>query len=162
VGGGSEGLSITSTDNVLVTLSRFRLIKEYTPDGGLIRVISFDNSIEFPQHSVQLSSNLFVVSHGWTGTLHRVCIVDTRGHIIQCYGESPGSGIGQLDFPGYLAVDRPGNVLVTDSLNNRVVLLSPLLTQLGYIEIPGHELNQPYALHLDELNHRLYIGEYPD
>jgi len=59
-----------------------------------------------------------------------------------------------------MAVDIHGNVLVTDSDNNRVQLLSPTLTYFGDIAIPGHELNYPYALHFDELNHRLYIGEW--
>ena len=62
--------------------------------------------------------------------------------------------------PRHLAVDRHGNVLVADRGNNRVVLLSPSLTRLGYITVPGHELSGPHALHLDLLTHRLYIGEW--
>jgi len=80
--------------------------------------------------------------------------------MIQCYGGTKGSAVGQLNFPQNLAVDGHGNVLVADEGSNRVVLLSPSLTHLGYIEIPGHPLNHPWALHLDELTHRLYIGEY--
>jgi len=51
-------------------------------------------------------------------------------------------------------------VLVDDSCNNRVQLLSSTLTHFGDIVIPGRQLNEPYALHFDELNHRLYIGEW--
>jgi len=39
-------------------------------------------------------------------------------------------------------------------------LLSPTLTYFGDIVIPGPKLNGPYALHFDELNHRLFIGEW--
>ena len=81
------------------------------------------------------------------------------GSIIQCYGRARGSDDGQLYNPRHLAVDRHGNVLVADYGNNRVVLLSPSLTHLGNITVPGHELSGPYALHLDLLTHRLYIGE---
>jgi len=61
--------------------------------------------------------------------------------------------------PRQLAVDKHGHVMVADWGNDRVELLSPILTHLGYIEIPGYKLNGSSALHLDELNHRLYIGE---
>jgi len=88
-----------------------------------------------------------------------VCIVDSSGRITQSYGGAEGSGIGQLNEPFHLAVDGYGKVLVADESNCRVVLLCPLLTHLGNIEIPGHELSFTRALHLDELTHRLYIGK---
>jgi len=87
-------------------------------------------------------------------------MVDLIGQIIHCYGGDRGSGVGQLDGPRNLAVDRHGNVMVADWGNNRVVLLSPSLIHLGYIFIPGQKLSEPWALHLDEPNHRLYIAEY--
>jgi len=65
-----------------------------------------------------------------------------------------------LDSPRHLSVDIHDNVLVADSDNNRVQLLSPTLTYLGDIKIPGHQLNDPHTLHFDQLNHRLYIGEW--
>jgi len=58
-----------------------------------------------------------------------------------------------------MAVDIHGHVIVTDWYNDRVELLSPTLTHLGYMQIPGYKLTRPRALHLDELTHRLYIGE---
>jgi len=158
-GGDIYGLSVTNTSNVLVTVYNTKEIKEYTPNGSLVRVISLNDSIEGPWHSVQLSSDRFVVSHGINDQLHRVCIVDTNGSIITCYGSKGGSNVRQLGSPRGLTVDGHGNVLVADHDNNRVVLLSPSLTHLGYVNIPGHRLQVPYALHLDERNRRLYIGE---
>jgi len=72
VGGWCGGLSLTSTDNVLVTRSDTKQIQEYTPDGRLIREINLNISMLGPVHSVQLSSDRFVVSH--TGSLYRVCL----------------------------------------------------------------------------------------
>jgi len=158
IGGNCYGLSLTSTNNVLVTLGRTRQIVEYTPAGVLIREITLDSSIEHPMHSVALSSDRFVVSH--RGSQHRVCIVNTNGSIVQCYGGVRGENVGQLRYPGSLAVDQHDNVLVGDYSNDRVVLLSPSLTHLGYIHIPGYKLRVPYALCLDKLTHRLYIGEW--
>jgi len=162
VGGTCVGLSLTRTDNVLVTLEVTNQIQEYTPEGTLIITISLDSSIEDPWFCVELSSDRYVVSHHQE-SLHRVCLVDNRRRIIHCYGGASGSGVGQLNGPSHLAVDSHGNVLVADIGNNRVVLLSPSLTHLGYIEIPGYQLglqlSHPFALYLDELTRRLYIGE---
>ena len=58
---------------------------------------------------------------------------------------------------------KDDNVLVADWGNARVVLLSPTLTHLGNIIVPKrfeHHLSSPYNLHLDQPNHRLYIGEW--
>jgi len=160
VGGDCRGLSLTSTYNVLVTLWDTKEIREYTPDGSFIGKISLHSSIEYPYHSIELSSDRFVVSQ-WEGSFEqRVCLVDTRGHIIQCYGGAHGSGVGQWDEPRHLTIDGHGNMLVANYYNNRVVLLSPSLTHLGYIEIPEHQLTYPRALYLDEQDCRLFIGEF--
>jgi len=122
--------------------------------------MTLDCSIEHPLQCIQLSSDRFVVCHGWWSTNQsRVCIIDTSGHIIQFYGGRRGPNIGQMMTPSKMAVDKHGHVMVADWHNSRVELLSPTLTHLGYIQIPGYELKGPRALHLDELNHRLYIGE---
>ena len=85
--------------------------------------------------------------------------MDDSGRILKSYGGPKGSGVDQLDWPCHLAVDKHGYVLVADFRNNRVVLLSRELTHIGYIQTPGHQLMNPWSLHLDEVNHRLYVGE---
>ena len=72
--------------------------------------MSLDSSMEEPLHSVQLSSDRLVVSHGIAGSLNRVCIADIRGSIIQCYGGAAGSSVGQLNYPRQPAIDRFDNV----------------------------------------------------
>ena len=59
-----------------------------------------------------------------------------------------------------MTVDRHGYVMVADTGNDRIVLLSPTLARLGYIEIPGYEITGSLTICLDELQHRLYAGEY--
>jgi len=158
VSGTCYEFSVTKCFNVLTTLYIARRIQEYTTRGSLIREISLHSSIGGQMHCVQLSTGNFVVSDRG-GQHHRVCIVDTSGHIIQSYRGYPGSGVGQLHYPHHLVVDIHDNVLVVYSGNHRVQLLSPTLTYLGDIKIPGHQLNHPTTLHFDELNHSLYIGE---
>ena len=82
VGGECWGLSLTSTDNVLVTLQDKRQIKEYSPDGRMIRTINLDSSMECPRHSIQLPNDQFAVSHGMGTSLHQIYIVDSSGRII--------------------------------------------------------------------------------
>jgi len=159
VNGTCYGLSVTKRHTVLATLFDTKRIQEYSTIGQLIRVIKLDNSVVRPWHCVQLSTGDYVVNHAGSG--HRICIVDTSGHVIQSYGRLQGcASWGQLNYPVQLAVDKYDNVLVADSDNNRVQVLSPTLTYLGDIAIPKYQLNYPYALHIDELNQRLCIGEY--
>jgi len=158
VSGTCYKLSVTKCYNVLTTSYNTKQIQEYTTDGSLIREISLNSSIDCLYHCVSLSTGNFVVSQ--TGRRHLVCIVDINGHIIQSYGGPRGSGVGQLNHPRHLVVDIDDNVLVADSRHHRVQLLSHTLTYLGDIVIPGHQLNYPHSLHFDELNHRLYIGEW--
>ena len=95
VGGKCYGLSLTSTHNILVTMEDPKKIKEYTPNGISVREISLDGSMEYSKHSVQLSSDRLIVSHGWSESPHRVCIIDMSGRSIQAYGWYEGSSSGQ-------------------------------------------------------------------
>jgi len=137
-------------------------IQEYTPFGRLIREINLSMCIDSPYHTIQLSNDQFVVSRfdGQNIGESGVCTIDMNGHIMQSYGGQPGSDVGQMYSPRQIAVDKHGYMMVADSRNHTVELLSPSLTHLGYMEIPGHQLNGPTSLHLDELNNcRLYVLE---
>jgi len=87
-----------------------------------------------------------------------LCSVNTtREQVIKCYGGSSGSGVGQINSPVHIAVDEYNNGLVADAENHKVELLGPTLTHLGYFSIPG--LKQPTSLYLNDINHRLYVGD---
>jgi len=158
VGEECAGLSLTKSNNLLVTLLNTKKIRKYSPDGKFIIAINLDKSIEYPHHCIQLSNDHFVVCHEGDKQ-NRVCIVDTSGCIVKSYGGFHGTNVGQLNGPCHMAVDKYGNIMVTDCTNNRVEVLSPTLVHLGYVQISGHELKKPWTLHLDRLSNRLYIGE---
>jgi len=153
------GLSLTKIHNLLATFGNSNRIREYSPDGSLIREISLDSSIDWPLHCVQLSNDQFVVSHSGA-KLRRICIINNSGDIIQFYGEPHVSSFTQGHIPRNMIVDKHDKVIFANYLNDTVQLLSPSLTFLGNIKIPGNKLNSPTTLHLDEINHRLYIGEW--
>jgi len=153
-------LSVTRTHSVMIVLCYCNRIQEFATDGVLIRDIGLVSSLKYPRHCVQLSADNLLVCHGGPGLdERRVCIVDTRGCVIQSYGGLQGSGVGQLSGPCQMAVDKHNHVFVADYDNNRIELLSPTLHHIGYVTIPRHKLYRPSAIHLDELNQRLYIGE---
>jgi len=154
----SYGLSLTTVHNVIVTLYYARTIQEYSTQGVLLRTISLDVSIDSPGHSIEQSTGQFVVCHAGS-TYHRVCIVDTQGHIVRSYGRGAGSADGQLSCPYYLSVHTSDHVFVADYGNNKVRLFSPSLTHLGDVTLTGHQLSCPYRLHYDQHNERLYISE---
>jgi len=151
-------LSITKNCNVLVTLFAFPEIQEYSPEGKLLRTIALDLSIDKALQSIQLYDEQFLIIHHGE-TQHRVCILDQKGCISLSYGGVMGSRVGSLHDPSHIVVDAVGHVLVADNYNSRVVLLSPTLAHLGYLQTPGTTLNLPSVLYLDECNNHLYIGE---
>jgi len=158
VGGVCSGLSITKSYNLLVTLQDSNKIQEYTREGRLVKEIVLDRSINGSQHCVQLSTNRYVVSHEGD-ELHRVCIVDTKGDILVSYGGAPGSKNGQLDGPRQITVDERGCILVADSHNKRVEMLTFELSHLMFVTLPGVTLFRPQTVHFNEQQDRLYIGE---
>ena len=56
--------------------------------------------------------------------------------------------------------DKRGYVLVTDSNNNNIQILNPSLGYLSDVTVTKYKLNDPFPLNLDELNNRLYVGEW--
>jgi len=166
VGRRCGGLSVTQRYSVLVTLYDDKLLREYSSDGSLIREIILHSSMGGPQHCIQLSSNEYFVSHFIPGndhsctSKHGLCIVNNKGSILKSYSWFQGSGYGHYNQPCYMAMDKYDNVMIADRCNNRVQVLSPTLAHLGDVVMSGCELDNPYALHFDEQNHRLYIGEW--
>jgi len=155
-----NGLSVTENGNVLAMLRTTMQIEEYTSDGVLIGVLGLDPSLEEPQHCIQLHSGHFLICHGIGKGEHRVCIVDTSGSVVHSYGGDKGCNIGQLNGPCHILVEKNHNVLVADKFNNRVEILSPTLTHIGYVSIPDCQLDGPCTLHLDEPSRCLYVGEW--
>jgi DNA-binding beta-propeller fold protein YncE len=150
-----DGLSVNSVHNVLVTCDLVGKIKEFTTDGKLIREIRLQADIVHPLHTVELITDQFVVCHGEVDDpVHRVCIVNSTGCILQSYGGSPGSVSGQLYSPSRVSVN--GNIFVTDLNNDRVLMLSPNLT-FSRTVVSG--LRGPLRLRFDEQTGRLYIAD---
>jgi len=151
------GISVTDTRSVLVTCYEAHKIKEFSTDGKLLRQIQLPKDVVSPWHTIQLSSGEFIVSHGvFPDPVHRVCLIDSNGHVLKSYGGPKGSGTQQV--PIHLAVDRNGFVFVADVDNDRVLLLSPALTFVGVV-LSREQLEwTPVRMWLDSDIRRLYVA----
>ena len=154
-------MSINKKGNVIVSCQSFRKIIEYTPTGSCVREIEvnmIDANMHGLEYAIQLDDDRFIICHV-TGTHHRVCIIDSSGMMMKSYGVKAGSGIGQMKFPCYLAVDRNGFILVADKDNNRIIQLNASLEFIREF-IPGSfGLRTPARMHLHEEKKRLFIAE---
>ena len=97
-------------------------IKKFTSTGQYISTFSSHGSnpgqITNPT-SIIIDNNLLYVSE-WGN--HRISIFDTNGCFIHCFGKG-GSGEGEFNTPCGITVDSLGNLYVSDTYNNRLVVL---------------------------------------
>ena len=86
--------------------------------------------------------------------------METTGAVIRSYGGQTGSRLKEKNLPASLAVDRLGNILVADQLNNKLLVLDGLLGSAHEMSVSvDGGLNVPCSLWYDKSRGRLYIGE---
>jgi len=153
------GLSVNRARNVLVTCDDEQIVQEYTPSGSLVRVISDSNYL---WHAVELSSGMLAVSQ-W-GPIHGIATVSMDGHVIHSYGnESRGSGVGQMNEPRSIAVNKDGYILVADRDNHRILIVNPMMTDSRQLPLPVNTYSRyPFTLSLDQSRGWLVVGELGD
>jgi len=159
VGGRPTGLTVNSAKNVMVLIRDVRKLKEFTTHGSLLQTIQLQPNIERPRQVIELTSGQFVISH--TGTHHRVCLLDVQGSVVQSYGGILGSDLTKMNEPGGLAMDKHGNILVADVLNNKLLVLDRSLTSAHEMAVSvDGGLKRPFSLWYDKSRGRLYVGEW--
>ena len=145
-------LSISNDGNVIVAY--IHKILEFSSFGNLVGGTFNANLIKL-HHAIRMDGDKFLVCHAGI-TLNRVCLINNTGSLINCYGGNEGTGIGQLNYPRHLAIDRNGFIFVADRENNRIVQLNSSLEYIG--ETVG--IQEPETILLDEENGRLYVIEH--
>lgn len=114
----------------------------FVADSGLGEVMAISEQgrllFELKDHlsrpvGLALSSNVLCVADA---TLHHVAIFDLNGRFQSEFGQR-GSNPGEFNFPTHLAVNRAGEVLVTDSMNQRVEVFDAKGKYLRTIGGPG-------------------------
>ena len=155
------GLSLTSSNNLLVTCRKPNKLVELSADSGQwVREIALQSDIVKPFHGAELTTFEFVVCHGAGrhDSVHQVCVVGDDGKVTRSYGGQRGSDVGQLNCPYHLAVDKDSDsqsIFVAEWGNDRVALLSPTLEFVRYVR---EGLSRPYRLYFHHATGRLFVG----
>jgi hypothetical protein len=134
-------------------------LQVFTRRGEFVRNVNLQSDIKDVWQAIQLDDDRYVVVHGGgSEDLHRVCIVNGNGTIIQSYGGNRGSGIGQLNGP-YRMLIFGGSLIVADYWNYRVLLfnVSPLTYVRELISTRDTQL-QPYRLAISDDGTRLFVS----
>jgi len=160
VGRGPRGLTVNSAKNVVVVIQDEHKLQEFTTHGTLLQTIQLQPGTKCPSQVVQLSNGQFVISH--IGTYrHRVCLLDVKGAVVRSYGGTWGSALTRMTCPSDLAVDKHGNILVADAINNRLLVIDRSLTSAHKMSLSVvGDLNGPLSLWYDKSRGRLYVGEW--
>ena len=160
VSGRPAGLSVNKANNLIVVSCSVHELLEYTTHGSLVRKICLEAAgVSDPWHAVQLSSGDYAVSHG--EQQGGVSVVGVDGKVVQRYGQSVTSEVGQMKNPTSLAVTKNDDILVADNGNDRIALIKKstgCIEKLA-LQVEGG-IQRPMALCLDESRGRLYVGEY--
>jgi len=116
------GVALDAQENVYVVEQQKKGITVFSRKGEPLRFIT-DPSIERPSGIAidRARGKIYLAdtAHSKSDT-HTVKIFDMQGKLLGHLGEGKGSAPGQFLFPTYVAVDKEGNVYVTDTLNSRV------------------------------------------
>lgn len=156
-------LSITSDSNVLLTDYWKNILIEYSQFGEEIKKISLNSDVICPRHAIKLNTGHFVVCHGDTDDqMHRVCMINASGNIINSFGVSRGSTTSLLDFPTYLSVNEIGMIFVSEANNGRVTILNSDFQHVNEIRPAkgqAGELKYPNRMYLDETHGRLFVAD---
>ncbi|MDE1970112.1 MAG: hypothetical protein KGI50_00840 [Patescibacteria group bacterium] len=135
---GSGGdLAIGAGGNIYVADTLNRRIQEFTSSGQYIRQWgsggSGNGQFDYPEGiTIDNSGNVFVADCSETSSIYncRIQEFDSNGTYLTQFG-SRGSGNGQFNGIGGVAVDKNGNVFVTDTGNNRVEKFGSVITSAG-------------------------------
>ena len=85
------------------------------------------------------------------------------GRTLKAFGSAPGGDIGQLNVPRAVSLDDEERIIVADSINHRVLLLSKqLMLQRVLVKWPRPQSDSdvygPFRLHYDSHSGRLLVG----
>ncbi len=139
---------------IYISDSEMKKVMAYRPDGKFL----FDFGGEF------LRPEGLAIDRG----RNVLYIADTDAHLVYVYGTDgikkgvigrKGAGPGEFYYPTYTAVDKDGNVYVTDFLNFRVQKFSPegrFLKAIGSLGDSYDTLDKPKGVAVDTEGH-IYI-----
>ena len=142
-----RGVAISSDNTVFVAAED--CVKKFTLEGQFIASVGSEGS-----GRLQFDEPWAIA---YNSTNNRVYVCDTYNHRITILNHdltfhgsfgSKGSEAGQFNNPDGISVDRKGNVLVADELNNRIQVFDASGHYLSSIThtTPGQQLKRPVSV----------------
>jgi len=148
------GIALDANQNIYVAEQGKRGITVFNPEGRKVNFIT-DPSLDRPTGIAvdRDRKRIYLADTGHSASKeHTVKIFGFDGKLIGKIGEYKGTGEGSFLFPTYVALDREGNVYVTDSLNCRVQKFDPdgkYLRSFGKRGDAWGEFTRPKGVGLD-------------
>lgn len=113
---GANSLTVGPTGDLYVSIAAPSKVLVFDPSGTLLRVVGDGVFAEQATHmAVDADGRICVTQGPERGGAPGVLAFDADGTLIGGFGP-PGDGDGELVFPGGIAVDAGGGVIVEDSL----------------------------------------------
>jgi len=125
-------VALDSVENVYVSDSPGGMIRVFSPKGEPLKILGA-KQLERPTGiAIDRQRKLLYVSDSASAKSenHRVRVFDLEGKWLRDLGAkegqpSRGEGDGQWRFPGYVALNRDGDVYVADTMNFRIQVFDP-------------------------------------
>lgn len=173
-----RGIAIDQTGNVYISDSGNHRIRRVSPDGIIITIAGTGLPGDGGNAEQAVNSALNYPIGLAMGSAKELYLADTRNHRLRKLvlttgliftvsgtgvqgfeGDGGKAGLAKLNYPGYLTIDSIGNILISDTGNNRV----RRITTDGIIDTlrwnPNNiSLNQPTGIAVDALNN-VYIAD---
>jgi sugar lactone lactonase YvrE len=121
------GIAIGPRDEVYVTDHRNARVQKFSPDGKFLA--AFDVWPYPGGIAVDRSGHLYLSNFGLTRPKEprrdeRISVYDGHGKLLRAWGKT-GTGAGEFDMPGGVAIAPDGRVYVADQTNRRVQVFDP-------------------------------------
>lgn len=149
-------LVFTAAGRLLVTDSAAGIIDVFTSDGKFLGTLG-DNLLERPVglDVDPTTGDIYVAD----SAAHQVVVLSQDDVVLRTIGRR-GAGLGEFNFPTFVALDPQRRLYVSDSLNFRVQVFDPDGTPLRQIgakgDMPGY-FSQPKGLGVDAQDRLLVV-----
>lgn len=160
------GIAVGSDGTIFVSDSSNRNIQRFTPSGQFLLRWGTEGAgpgqfLSVEGLAADRSGRIYATDIGGAAANHRIEVFDLSGHFLFQWG-SQGSGPGQFQDMGDIAIDVNGNVFVSDPALHRVQEFGPDGSFLGFLEgVGGAQLNYPLGIAADGQGN-IYVADYLD
>lgn len=145
-------ITVDDLDNIYVGELRNNRIQVFNGSGKFLRTINSPKNILFEPLAITFGSDkrLYVANRNGV-----IIVMESSGRYIATFGTN-GSGIGQLSYPNGITTDRHGNILVSDSGNDRIQVFDRTGKPIRVFAKPEFKVAVPRGIAVDDKD-RIYV-----